>query len=103
MFEMNDDLRLAIGYLAAHGLALIIGVLLWRAAPLRSWHLAAVAVYVLLGTVNLIFWEYFAAVDMMAAGYITTALHWLFVVLQLFAAFSVERVHRVRGDLGIVG
>lgn len=26
----------AIGFLEAHGLALIIGVLLWRAAPLRS-------------------------------------------------------------------
>ncbi len=37
----------AFGYLEAHGLALIIGVLFWRAAPLRSWHLGAVAVHVL--------------------------------------------------------
>jgi hypothetical protein len=27
-----------ISFVEAHGLALIIGVLLWRVAPLRSWH-----------------------------------------------------------------
>ena len=85
----------AIGFLEAHGLALIIGVLLWRAAPLRSWHLTAVAVHVLLGTANLVFWQIFIATDMLAAGYISTSLHWLFVAPQLFAAFSAERVHSV--------
>ncbi len=89
----------AVGFLEAHGLALIIGVLLWRAAPLRSWHLTAVAVHVLLGTVNLVLWQIFIFTDMLALGYITTSLHWLFVALQLFAAFSAERVHQVQVDL----
>lgn len=92
----------AVGFLEAHGLAMIIGVLFWRAAPLRSWHLTAVAVHVLLGTVNLVLWQIFIVNDMLALGYITTSLHWLFVVLQLFAAFSAERVHQVRGNLGLV-
>lgn len=76
-----------IGFVEAHGLALILGVLLWRAEPLRSWHLTAAAVHVLLGTANLVFWQIFIAADMLTGGYITTSLHWLFVALQLGAAF----------------
>ena len=75
-----------IGFIEAHGLAFIIGVLLWRAAPERSWHLTAAAVHVLLGTANLVFWPIFLAADALWAGYVTTSLHWAFVVLQLIAA-----------------
>jgi len=78
----------AIGFVEAHGLAFIIGVLLWRAEPLRSWHITAAAVHVLLGTANLVFWQLFVAADMLAVGYITTSLHWLFVALQLSAAVA---------------
>jgi hypothetical protein len=77
-----------IGFVEAHGLAFIIGVLLWRAETSRAWHLTAVAVHVLLGTANMVFWQIFVATDMLAAGYITTSLHWLFVALQLAAAHS---------------
>jgi hypothetical protein len=77
-----------IGFVEAHGLAFIIGVLLWRAETSRLWHLTAVAVHVLLGTCNLVFWQIFVATDMLAAGYITTSLHWLFVALQLAAAHA---------------
>lgn len=76
----------AIGFVEAHGLAFIIGVLLWRAEPLRAWHLTAAAVHVLLGTSNLVFWGIFVVSDMLAMGYVTTALHGLFTGLQLFAA-----------------
>ena len=78
-----------IGFIEAHGLAFIIGVLLWRAAPERSWHLTAAAVHVLLGTANLVFWQIFIAADALWAGYVTTSLHWLFVVLQLTAAAAI--------------
>jgi hypothetical protein len=80
----------AIGFVEAHGLAFIIGVLLWRAQSLRLWHLTAVAVHVLLGTSNLVFWPLFAFADMMMVGYVTTALHGLFAVLQLAAAWGAE-------------
>jgi len=30
-----------IGFLEAHGLAFIIGVLLWKATPAHTWHLTA--------------------------------------------------------------
>ena len=78
----------AIGAVEAHGLAVIIGVLLWRAAPARGWHAAAAAVHVLLGTANLVFWPTFAAAGMLAVGYVTTVLHALFASLQGFAAMS---------------
>ena len=80
----------AIGAVEAHGLAIIIGALLLRADPARAWHLTAVAVHVLLGTSNLVFWPSFAAAGMLAVGYITTVLHGLFATLQLLAAFSAH-------------
>jgi len=76
----------AIGFLEAHGLALVMAVLLWRAAPLRSWHFTAAAVHMLLGTANLLFWPIFAASGTLPMGYITTSLHWIFAALQLIAA-----------------
>lgn len=79
----------AIGFVEAHGLAFIIGVLLWRALPSRLWHFTAVAVHVLLGTSNLVFWQLFVDMDMLAAGYITTGLHWTFVALQLYAGLTL--------------
>ena len=75
-----------VGFIEAHGLALIFGILLWRAIPVGFWHLTAAAVHALLGTANLVFWQFFIAANMLAAGYLTTTLHGLFVVLQLIAA-----------------
>ena len=77
-----------IGFVEAHGLAVILAVLLWRAKPDRSGHFTAVAVVALLGTANLAFWQVFIAMDALTMGYVTTALHWTFVALNLSAALS---------------
>jgi hypothetical protein len=69
----------AIGSVEAHGLALIFGVLLWGAPPVRTWHQAALAVHALLGTANLVFWQLFVNTGTLAMGYITTLLHLTFV------------------------
>ncbi|WP_063830307.1 hypothetical protein [Bradyrhizobium murdochi] len=79
-----------LGFIEAHGLAFILGILMWRAQPARGWHLAAAAIHVLLGTANLIFWQLFIVSDMLLVGYVTTALHGLFVVLQMSAATSAR-------------
>jgi hypothetical protein len=79
-----------IGFVEAHGLAVILAVLLWRAAPARSWHLTAVAMEVLLGMSNLAFWDMFVATDALTVGYVTTGLHWIFVVLQAVAAMTAS-------------
>ncbi|MFG3594827.1 hypothetical protein [Bradyrhizobium sp. RDI18] len=75
-----------LGFIEAHGLAFILGILMWRAQPARGWHLAAAAIHALLGTANLVFWQLFIVSDMLLVGYVTTALHGLFLVLQMSAA-----------------
>jgi len=79
-----------ISFVEAHGLAVILAVLLWRAFPTRSWHVTAMAMEILLGTSNLAFWQMFVATDALAVGYVTTALHWLFVAAQMTAAMTAE-------------
>ena len=81
----------AVGFLEAHGLALIMAFVLWRSAPHRSSHLTAAAVHVLLGTANLAFWPIFAASGTLPMGYLTTTLHWVFVALELAAATAPLR------------
>jgi hypothetical protein len=80
-----------IGFVEAHGLAVILAVLLWRARPDRAAHLTAVAIAALLGTANLAFWQAFVAMDALVMGYVTTALHWTFVVLNLVGAVTAGR------------
>lgn len=81
----------AIGFVEAHGLALIFSVLLWHAEATRLWHGTAAAIHVLLGTSNLVFWPIFGAADMLVGGYVTTTLHGLFAVLQGAAALTPAR------------
>ncbi len=80
-----------IGFVEAHGLAIILAVVLWRAKPDRSAHLTALAVAALLGTANLAFWQGFVVMDALVMGYVTTALHWTFVALNLMAALTEKR------------
>ena len=77
-----------IGFIEAHGLAFIIGVLLWRGEPQRTWHMTGAAVGFLLGTCNLVFWQIFVVTDALWMGFVTTAFHWTFAVLQSIAAIT---------------
>lgn len=75
-----------IGFVDAHELALIAGLLLWSANPRPCWLLAAAAVQALFAAANLAHWQTFVSADMVAAGYFTTSMHALFVTLQCLAA-----------------
>jgi hypothetical protein len=79
-----------IGFVEAHGLAVILAVVLWRARPERAAHLTALAVVALLGTANIAFWQAFVAMDALTMGYVTTALHWTFAALNLAAAVQLS-------------
>ena len=79
-----------IGFFEAHGLALILAVLFWGAAPERKWHLTGMATAALLGTANVIFWRFFVATDTLVMGYLTTGLHWTFAVAQLLAVAALK-------------
>jgi hypothetical protein len=75
-----------IGFLEAHGLAFLIGVLLIFVAAAdtkRFWHIFAACVHVLLGGANLLFWSSFVYWGLVAMGAIATVFHGLFLVAQL--------------------
>ena len=78
----------AIGFVEAHGLALILGVLLALASPSRRWHATGAAIHLLLGASNLTFWAVFTSTDSLLLGYVTTGLHIAFFVLQTLAAVT---------------
>jgi hypothetical protein len=78
-----------VGMVEAHCLALILALLFWRAASARAWHATALTVELALGTANLLFWQIFVVTDSLSMGYVTTALHWTFVALQLVAIRSL--------------
>jgi hypothetical protein len=67
----------SIGGFEAHGLAVLMGLLLLRGAcrPAPLWHALGVAVHVLLGGSNLLFWPSFAYLDAVAVGVATTLAH----------------------------
>lgn len=86
-----------IGFVEAHGLALIFGVLFLRAAAGREiepfWHGTAVVIHLLLGGANLLFWQSFITFDLVPMGIAATAVHAVLVIAQAWAAMiaSVSR------------
>lgn len=91
--DLLKDNLLAIGMQEAHGLAFIIGLILFSYA-LRStdtsWHLVGAGVHVLLGSSNLIFWGHFEEIGTVNPAIIVTAIHWLFVLTHLLSYFSAR-------------
>jgi hypothetical protein len=75
-----------VGFVDAHELALIAGLLLWSASPRRCWHLAAAAVHMLFAAATLAHWQTFVSADIVATGCVTTFMHLLFAALQCLAA-----------------
>jgi len=71
-----------IGGFEAHGLAVLIGVLLVRAADLperRMWHVVGLVTHVFLGGANLLFWNSFVVQDLVLVGWVSTIFHFLFI------------------------
>jgi hypothetical protein len=89
-----------IGFIEAHGLAVILAVLLWRALPSRSWHLTALCLELLLGVSNLLFWQMFIESDALVVGYVTTCLHGVFAALELAAARRASAPQATARPLG---
>jgi len=89
----------AIGFIEAHGLALIISTLFWRAPAERAWHIAGAATAGLLGVCNLAFWDIFVAADALRIGYVTTGLHLTVAALQLGAVVASSRVAALRQEV----
>jgi hypothetical protein len=79
-----------VGFLEAHGLAVVLAVWFWRAgraqSPDTAWHVTAAVVHAFLGACNIALWRIFVLADVLPLGYVSTALHIAFAVLQLVAA-----------------
>ena len=81
----TQDSPYTIGGFEAHGLAILVGALLLRAAgraDRRLWHGVGLATHLLLGSANLLFWQSFLQQNLLGVGVVTTALHIIFVVAQ---------------------
>jgi hypothetical protein len=79
-----------LGFFEAHGLAVLMGILLWRASakPQRFWHQLAVIIHILLGGANLLFWNSFIQLDFVAPGIVATVFHAIFVVMETYCAWK---------------
>lgn len=83
--DVFADSPYTIGWFEAHGLAMLIGILLLviaRRDGRRFWHGFALAVHALLGTANLLFWDSFVMFDVVPMGIGATVAHGLFVAAQ---------------------
>lgn len=87
----------AVGYVEAHGLATLMGILMIvhaHAVNIRFWNGLAAAVHILLGISNLVFWAVFVEVNAVPLGVVVTVIHWLLVIGQLAAvATNSKSVH----------
>ena len=79
-----------VGFVDAHELALIAGLLLWCPAPRRCWHLAAAAVHLLFAAATLAHWDVIVSGGMVSSALVTTALHLAFAGLEGLAARATE-------------
>jgi hypothetical protein len=79
----------AIGFFEAHGLALIVAILIIvnRNADGAKWHWVAAATHLLLGGANLMFWSSFTTFGLVPMGVVATVLHAVFLVAELAAGF----------------
>lgn len=80
-----------IGGFEAHGLAVLIAVLLLRAATLtdrRMWHVVGLSTHLFLGSANILFWTSFVQQGLIRVGVVTTVLHMVFVIAHAFSLRS---------------
>lgn len=75
-----------IGFFEAHGLAILMGILLWRASqrPEKFWHQLAVLIHILLGGANLLFWDSFVQLDFVLPGIVATIFHGIFIFTEAY-------------------
>ncbi len=77
-----------LGWVEAHGLAVVIGVLIlavgaWEAS--RLWQVVAIAVHLLLATANIVFWASFSAFELVGMGLVATVAHFLFIAAHVIS------------------
>lgn len=91
-----------IGFVEAHGLAVIVGALMILAAreasPQPRWHGVSVAVHALLGGANLLFWDSFVAIGIVPVGVAATLLHGVFFAAGAWLVLARRTPSRARPE-----
>ncbi len=90
---IRDAPSSAIGFVEAHGLAIIVAASLFRASlrmPARYWHVTAAVTHLLLGTANIVFWDIFVLGDVVWLGVMVTVMHFVFTTAETVAAASAR-------------
>ena len=89
-----------IGGFEAHGLAVLIAVLLLRGAALadrKLWHAVGLITHLFLGSANVLYWSSFVYHALVPVGLVSTALH---IVLVIAHAVCLRRLTVVIAQLG---
>jgi hypothetical protein len=89
-----------LGFVEAHGLAVLLGLVLLRAAtaPSPAAHLLATAVHLLLGGANLLFWgDTVVPLEQQAVVAAATGVHLVFAAIQGSYALDPRRADSVAG------
>jgi hypothetical protein len=85
-FASLEDQPLAIASVEAHGLGALAGLLIWRGADKgRRWgrHGLALSVHLFLCLCNLLFWQVYTEMQILAVGIVSTMAHAVFVTAHL--------------------
>lgn len=75
-----------VGFSESYIAGFVVGMLLWRAYPVRYAQLTGAVVQLWLGTLGVLFWPSFVDAGLAPAGVILVSLHFAFAVLQVVAA-----------------
>lgn len=88
---------LAIAAVEAHGLAALLGLLIFRGAAMGGerwlWHAVAFGAHVFLAACNLLFWQSYGEQGLVIAGVATTVAHTTLACLQLVCLAHASPAH----------
>lgn len=91
---LHGNLFACIGFFEAYLLAALLGALLLFFSGKyyqRQWHMVAAFVHTILACTNIIFWHAYAMGNIVAAGYISTAMHFVFIISESFLFIRTQK------------
>jgi hypothetical protein len=95
----------AIGFIEAYGLAGLIGLGLILGAgtsPSWRWHTLGALVHGLLFMINISFWDLYAPMGLVFAGWASTIAHGLLIVLEGSFAIKTRRVAGIASQAALL-
>lgn len=81
-----------IGFFEAHGLAMLIALLVLTSKGTRNqfWHRVMLIVHLFLGGANVLFWHSFVVFDLIIPGTIATIFHGCFAIGNFYVVYTAS-------------